>query len=166
MLQTSVLYFLWLCTYMLIHCFFTLLTSHVYVQMIELYVLTPPRVQLSMTISNRPVPLTSVISNGQSLRITCATWGNPRPSISWFKNGVLHVQSGRHHYTNKNTSRTFASEDLFIGMIMFNDMVCSNYLIMPKDNTDMTVIIICTCPGHYELVGSKDHVLASYFRAL
>lgn len=102
--------------------------------MIELFVVTPPRVQLSLTINARPVALVSVISNGQSLRITCATWGSPRPSISWFKNGVLHLQSGRHHYTNKNSSRAYAAEDLFIQMIMFKDMVCSNYLLLNRDD--------------------------------
>lgn len=90
-------------------------------QMIELSVMTPPRVQLSMTVSKRPTPLSKKISNGQSIRITCATWGQPVPIISWYKNGVLHVESGRHQYTNKNSSKTFATEDLFIGIIMFKD---------------------------------------------
>lgn len=104
--------------------------SQLSAQIIELNVETPPIMRLSMTISNRPVSLTSVIINGQSIRITCATWGNPLPSISWFRNGVVHVQSRRHQYTNQNASRTYASEDLYIGWIMFSDMVCSNCLPM------------------------------------
>ncbi|XP_050713294.1 protogenin-like isoform X3 [Eriocheir sinensis] len=96
--------------------------EHSKTMMIQLDVLIPPRIEFSMTISSRHVSMASKINNGQSIRITCATWGNPRPSISWFKNGVLHLESGRHHYTNKNTSREFAAEDLFIRMIMFSDM--------------------------------------------
>ncbi|MPC23941.1 Immunoglobulin superfamily DCC subclass member 3 [Portunus trituberculatus] len=90
-------------------------------QMIELTMMTPPKVQLSMTVSKRPAPLNTNVSNGETVRITCATWGTPAPSISWYKNGILHVESGRHKYTNKNLTKTFNSEDLFIGIIMSPD---------------------------------------------
>ncbi|XP_063885836.1 protogenin-like isoform X7 [Scylla paramamosain] len=90
-------------------------------QMIEFTMMTPPKVQLSMSVSKRPVPLNTNVSNGETVRITCATWGTPAPSISWYKNGILHVETGRHKFTNKNSTKTFNSEDLFIGIIMSTD---------------------------------------------
>ncbi|XP_063889711.1 immunoglobulin superfamily DCC subclass member 3-like [Scylla paramamosain] len=95
-------------------------------QMIEFTMMTPPRVQLSMSVSKRPVPLNTNVSNGETVRITCATWGTPAPSISWYKNGILHVETGRHKFTNKNSTKTFNSEDLFIGIIMSTQYVAAH----------------------------------------
>lgn len=108
--------------------FFLCLITYVYFQMIELNVLTPPIAQLSMMVSSRHVPRSTMISNGHFVRMTCSTWGYPPPTISWFKNGILHVESGRHQYTNNNTSSEFAAEDLVITSLVLSDMVCSNFL--------------------------------------
>lgn len=102
--------------------------------MIQLDVLIPPRIELSMTINSRHLPITNMINNGENVRVTCATWGHPRPSISWFKNGVLHIESRRHQHKNQNISREFAAEDLYIGGIILSDMVRSICHFIPKGN--------------------------------